>query len=237
MPIDENRTQKEILGFDALDDEFPQHEHKELKRSDPHATITTSLSTTSSSKSLQATLSPSNNHTQHHNHHNHNHSETHHEVHHIPTPNGNPKSRNAQSRSSSVSDSSAIRLQKEDNFAGGSASNNYDKVLLTPQDQFISTLPKVIITASASVSDATGKKLNYSVGNVIGSNIKLPPLTYDEYREDDVGLDPFFLDVPKIAPRRVKRASALRIINRLSSGRSHGIKVKKKKRKFKIRLS
>lgn len=60
----------------------------------------------------------------------------------------------------------------------------------------------MIITASASVSDASGKKLNYSVGNVIGTNVKIPPLTYDEYKEDDVILDPFFLDVPKIKPRR-----------------------------------
>lgn len=87
------------------------------------------------------------------------------------------------------------------------ANNNYDKVLLTPQDQYIPTLPKVIITASASVSDASGKKLNYSVGNVIGGNVKMAPITYDEYKEDDVVLDPFFLDVPKINPnnRRVSR--------------------------------
>lgn len=87
----------------------------------------------------------------------------------------------------------------------GESSTNYDKVLLTPQEQYIPTLPKVIITASASVTDASGKKLNYSVGNVIKStNAKLPPI-YDEYREDDVSLDPFFLDVPKLVPRRNKR--------------------------------
>ncbi len=40
------------------------------------------------------------------------------------------------------------------------------------------------------------------MGNVIGTNVKIPPLTYDEYKEDDVVLDPFFLDVPKIKPRR-----------------------------------
>lgn len=76
---------------------------------------------------------------------------------------------------------------------------------LFTRDQYIPTLPKVIITASASVSDGSGKKLNYSVGNVLASNIKLPPIAYDEYREDDVSLDPFFLDVPKISPRREKR--------------------------------
>lgn len=83
--------------------------------------------------------------------------------------------------------------------------NNYDKVLLTLQDQYIPTLPKVIITASASVSDASGKKFNYSVGNVIGTNVKIPPPSYDEYKEDDVVLDPFFLDVPKIKPRRITK--------------------------------
>lgn len=95
----------------------------------------------------------------------------------------------------------ARNVNSEKNNAGGT----YDKVLLTPQDQYIPTLPKVIISASASVTDASGKKLNYSVGNVITSSIKLPPLTYDEYHEEDVNLDPFFIDVPKIAPRRSKR--------------------------------
>lgn len=86
----------------------------------------------------------------------------------------------------------------------------------------------MIITASASVSDGSGKKLNYSLGNVL----KLPPLNYDEYREDDVGLDPFFVDVPKIAPRRIKRAIKIHI----GTGHGHGLFIKKKKRKFKFRL-
>lgn len=238
LPIDENRAQKEILGFDSLDDEFPQHEHKDLKRSDPHATVTTTLTTSSSSKSRQEAPPPqlplsvsslssaAHNQTQYNNNRNNNHSETHHEVHHITSINGNPRNRIAQSRSSSVSSTG-------NNAA--TAPHNYDKVLLTPQDQFIPTLPKVIITASASVSDASGKKLNYSVGNVIGSNIKLPPLTYDEYREDDVGLDPFFLDVPKITPRRNKRAAA-RLKLRRSLRTKHGFVLKKKKRKIKFRL-
>lgn len=225
-----------------MDDEFPQHEHKDLKRSDPHATVTTSLTTSSSSKSRQeapllqqlplsvsSIPSAPHNQTQYNNNRNNNHSDTHHEVHHITAING-PKNRIAQSRSSSVSSTG-------NNAA--TAQHNYDKVLLTPQDQFIPTLPKVIITASASVSDASGKKLNYSLGNVIGSNIKLPPLTYDEYREDDVGLDPFFLDVPKITPRRNKRAAArlkLRGSLRTARGLSHGFVLKKKKRKIKFRL-
>lgn len=102
--------------------------------------------------------------------------------------------------------------------------NNYDKVLLTPQDQYISALPKVIITASASVSDGSGKKLNYSVGHVIGPNIKIPPPTYDEYKEDDVVLDPFFLDVLKIKPRRNSKRD-------IQSPSSHQSKVVKKKRR------
>lgn len=137
--------------------------------------------------------------------------------------NSNSRNRNTQQRSSS---------------SGSSNGSNYDKVLLTPQDQFIPTLPKIIITASASVSDGSGKKLNYSVGNVIASNIKLPPLTYDEYREDDVGLDPFFLDVPKIAPRRIRR-NTLEIAERpkLRSRRGPSLVIKKKKRKIKVRFN
>ena len=86
----------------------------------------------------------------------------------------------------------------------------------------------MIITASASVSDGSGKKLNYSLGHVL----KLPPLNYDEYREDDVGLDPFFVDVPKISPRRIKRAVKIRF----GDGHGPGLVIKKKKRKLKIRL-
>lgn len=108
---------------------------------------------------------------------------------------------NENERSAAAAVTNTRNAINEKHIGGGT----YDKVLLTPQDQYIPTLPKVIISASASVTDASGKKLNYSVGNVIASNIKLPPLTYDEYREDDVSLDPFFIDVPKIAPRRGKR--------------------------------
>lgn len=147
------------MGFESLNDDYPQEEHKELKRSDSH--LITTQTTNSFIKNHQ--------------------------------PNG------GDSRSAAVVDTRNTNNEKN---GGG---NTYDKVLLTPQDQYIPTLPKVIISASASVTDASGKKLNYSVGNVIASNIKLPPLTYDEYREDDVSLDPFFIDVPKIAPRRGKR--------------------------------
>lgn len=236
------------MGFDSLDDDFPQQEHKDLKRSDPHATISTSSSTTSSTS---ISTSKNQNQTQLQN----NHSETHHEVHQVatvsrknsqpqsqPFESSSPRNRNSQPRSSSSSSSSN---GNSNNSGGSSTSNsNYDKVLLTPQDQYIPTLPKIIITASASVSDASGKKLNYSVGNVIASNIKLPPLTnYDEYREDDVALDPFFLDVPKIAPRRTRRATLQIVDNKrpnLANNRNRrgpSLVVKKKKRKIKVRFN
>lgn len=159
MPIENGRSQQEILGFDDVADDFPQQEHKDLKRSDPSVLVNNrTLAEESSTKS-------------------------------------------------DVNDQKTIANRQKSSVAEtGKQNNNYDRVLLTPQDQYISTLPKVIITASASVSDASGKKLsNYSVGNVLGSNTKNPPLTYDEYKEDDVVLDPFFLDVPKIKPRRSTR--------------------------------
>lgn len=60
--------------------------------------------------------------------------------------------------------------------------------------------PRVIISASASVSDATGKRLNYSLGTIGTSHIiGTAPASYDDYRESDVVLDPFYHDVPKIS--------------------------------------
>lgn len=91
--------------------------------------------------------------------------------------------------------------------------NSYDKQLLIQQEQYKPTLPKVIITASASVSDANGKKLNYSLGNVIGQGLKIAPPTYDDYKEDDVILDPFFLDVPKLNSRVTSSSSSSRSSN------------------------
>lgn len=87
-------------------------------------------------------------------------------------------------------------------------SKQFDKVLLIPQERYKPALPKIIITASASVSDANGKKLNYSLGNVLGQqgkDLKIPPSTYDDYKEEDVVLDPFFLDVPKILQQHSKK--------------------------------
>lgn len=123
---------------------------------------------------------------------------------------------NSHNNISSISSSSSTSISSSSSSSSKNNLNqnihnhsNYDKVLLTPQNLYISTLPKVIITASASVSDASGKKLNYSVGNVLGTKIKTAPQTYDEYKEDDVALDPFFIDVPKIRPR-IKRALGAR---------------------------
>lgn len=116
----------------------------------------------------------------------------------VPTaPSKGPTGR-AKGRGETSSSSINSNLKKTHSQA-------YDRVLLTPQDRYISSLPKVVISASASVSDGSGKKLNYS----IGSNVKIPPPSYDDYREGDVILDPFFLDVPKIKPR-IKRSAKRR---------------------------
>lgn len=193
LPIKETHSHKEILGFESLDDDYPPEEHKELKRSDSHLiTMPTQRSFAKNhrqnvtnddddSSDIEPTRGVSSQIvvTQYENHRSH------------PIQHQRQQQQHQQQI-----------VTNNERSNGGST---YDKVLLTPQDQYIPTLPKVIISASASVTDASGKKLNYSVGNVIPSNIKLPPLTYDEYREDDVSLDPFFIDVPKIAPRRGKR--------------------------------
>lgn len=67
--------------------------------------------------------------------------------------------------------------------------------------------PRVIISASASVSDATGRRLNYSLGTIEASHLLgTPPHSYDEYKESDVVLDPFYYDVPKVGKKsRSKR--------------------------------
>lgn len=59
--------------------------------------------------------------------------------------------------------------------------------------------PKIIVSASASVSDASGRRLNYSLGTIGASHIiGTAPTSYDDYKETDVGLDPFYHDVPKV---------------------------------------
>lgn len=68
--------------------------------------------------------------------------------------------------------------------------------------------PRIIVSASASVSDASGRRLNYSLGTIGTSHILgKAPHSYDEYKEDDVGLDPFYHDVPKVKNLRRKRST------------------------------
>ncbi|XP_076265613.1 uncharacterized protein LOC143199578 [Rhynchophorus ferrugineus] len=67
--------------------------------------------------------------------------------------------------------------------------------------------PRIIISASASVSDATGRRLNYSLGTIDAAQIlESPPSSYDEYKESDVVLDPFYHDVPKVKQKRRRRS-------------------------------
>ncbi|CAH2107251.1 unnamed protein product [Euphydryas editha] len=70
--------------------------------------------------------------------------------------------------------------------------------------------PRVIVTASASVSDSNGKRLNYTVGNVVSAVKPIVPINYDDYKESDLIFDPFFLDVPKLQTRRKTRSSRYR---------------------------
>lgn len=67
--------------------------------------------------------------------------------------------------------------------------------------------PRVIVTASASVSDSNGKRLNYTVGNVVTAVKPIVAINYDDYKESDLLFDPFFLDVPKLQKRRKTRSS------------------------------
>lgn len=67
--------------------------------------------------------------------------------------------------------------------------------------------PRVIVTASASVSDSNGKRLNYTVGNVVSAVKPIVPINYDDYKESDLIFDPFFLDVPKLQKRRKTRSN------------------------------
>ncbi|CAH0407798.1 unnamed protein product [Chilo suppressalis] len=72
--------------------------------------------------------------------------------------------------------------------------------------------PRVIVTASASVSDSNGKRLNYTVGNVVSAVKPIVPINYDDYKESDLIFDPFFLDVPKLQSRRKTRSNKYRQI-------------------------
>ncbi|KAK5645100.1 hypothetical protein RI129_006400 [Pyrocoelia pectoralis] len=66
--------------------------------------------------------------------------------------------------------------------------------------------PRIIISASASVSDNNGRRLNYSLGTIGASHfLGSSPASYDDYKEEDVILDPFYHDVPKLKQTRRKR--------------------------------
>ncbi|CAH1155937.1 unnamed protein product [Phaedon cochleariae] len=69
--------------------------------------------------------------------------------------------------------------------------------------------PRIVISASASVSDASGRKLNYSLGTIDTSPLlKQPPATYDEYKDEDVVLDPFYIDVQKLKSAKRRKRNA-----------------------------
>ncbi|KAK4876320.1 hypothetical protein RN001_012742 [Aquatica leii] len=66
--------------------------------------------------------------------------------------------------------------------------------------------PRIIISASASVSDNNGRRLNYSLGTIGATHILgSSPASYDDYKEEDVISDPFYHDVPKLKKSRRKR--------------------------------
>lgn len=68
------------------------------------------------------------------------------------------------------------------------------------------TPPRIIISASASVSDNSGRRLNYSLGTIgVTPVLDEPTKNYDDYKDHDVVLDPFYHDVPKIKGKRRKR--------------------------------
>lgn len=214
LPIEHNPNQPQFLALASADADFPQLEHKDTKRSDPHAHGSTTRSTTKKPTTSSPSKYPPNEYRE---------TISRSSSSRRSSDNSNDSAKSETSPQKTIvvaastiqprvttttTRSSRTRSQNhQQNHQQLSPRHNYDRVLLTPQDQYLSTLPKVIITASASVSDASGKKLNYSVGNVIGPNIKIPPPNYDEYKEEDVSTDPFFLDVPKIKPRRNVRRS------------------------------
>lgn len=75
-----------------------------------------------------------------------------------------------------------------------------------PRRSLSKSPPRVIVSASASVSDSNGKKLNYTVGNVVHAVKPIVSVNYDDFKESDVILDPFFLDVPRLKKKRTKRS-------------------------------
>jgi hypothetical protein len=203
LPFENQRIQKEItLPLIPNEEDFSPHnsEHKELKRSDPHFHTHKQISTVHISSTSQQPLVI------------HKSSVADEDNFRIDLNENSSKNVNFTLENVDDINKNSSHNSNSHNSNLNSKNNNnsfYDKVLLEPQELYRKSLPKVVISlsASASVSDSNGKKLNLSVANVLASNPKIPPLTYDEYKEDDVILDPFFLDVPKIKPRIKRNAS------------------------------
>ncbi|XP_055537557.1 mucin-2-like isoform X2 [Wyeomyia smithii] len=77
---------------------------------------------------------------------------------------------------------------------------------------YFARTPKVIVTTSTSIRDNNGRTINYSVSSsdpsapsttassqpVARSKVVGAVRSYDEYKDDDVLTDPFFLDVPRV---------------------------------------
>lgn len=64
--------------------------------------------------------------------------------------------------------------------------------------------PRIVISASASVSDASGRRLNYSLGTIETSEF-FNPTSYEDYKEEEIGLEHFYADVPKLQKGRQRR--------------------------------
>jgi trehalose/maltose hydrolase-like predicted phosphorylase len=223
LPFENQRIQKEILlPLLPTEEDFSPHnaEHKELKRSDPeyktHKQTSTVYTSSSTSQQQQLPIIQNSNTAEEDNFRidlNENSSKSSSVKSNIKNNNNN--NNNTSNNKTIIIDNHRNSSQESNSYNSNLNSRNnqdnnnyYDKVLLEPQELYRKRLPKVVISisASASVSDSNGKKLNLSVANVLASNPKTPPNTYDEYKEDDVILDPFFLDVPKIKSR-IKRTT------------------------------
>lgn len=209
------REQKDLLGFeDVAESLITPQERKDTKRSDPGSGGGVSDKTRFNINQLALS-------DRRHSSNNHNNSTVKREGarHAEEDREGVQEALERANREDEVEEAEAEDQQEDNQQSGSQKKNNLKKYsttfsspqpntpvaeakyekLLIPQERYKSTLPKIIITASASVSASNGKKLNYSLGNLLGQGeLKIPPLTYDDYKEEDVVLDPFFQDVPKI---------------------------------------
>lgn len=105
------------------------------------------------------------------------------------------------------------RKRSDDSFPDNESSLSARSVAppaVTERSPKLKSPPRVIVTASASVSDSNGKRLNYTVGNVVSAVKPIVPINYDDYKESDLLFDPFFLDVPKLQKRRKTRSNSNR---------------------------